>query len=198
MSIALYKPTKKVTGLAISLQSSDKDKSLYLNLIKQFSWDENARKGSFFENRNKPGMSTIIKLNQVEGGSILDAIENNSAFSAYHNSANRSTQIIFEPSKEKSCFTLKILQTENGDENQKNSFFIPISFGEARLIKKYLIPYLHKSLRKLETPKNRAATQQKQLEPEPTPAKEESNEPSLEDFEPTNVVTETEGEAAKW
>ena len=49
--IQLYKPTKKNTGTALGFQASDRDKNLYVTMIKQASWDDNKQTGSFNENR---------------------------------------------------------------------------------------------------------------------------------------------------
>lgn len=146
MGIQIYKPTAKMTGMAISFQSSEKDE-LFLNVIKQATWNEGTKRGSFIENRNKPGFSTVIKFNQIEAGSIIDALERFYAFKAFHKSASFTSQIFFGPADGDSptTFVLKVLQTDNKDTTRKSSFFIPISFGEARLIKEYLIYYLVKS-----------------------------------------------------
>lgn len=149
MSVQIYKPNPKVTGAALSFQASDRDGSLYVNIIRQASWDGNRKKGAFAENRNKPGHSAVIKLSQVEAGSIIDAIERWDKFSAFHSSPKKTTQISFALAEgdPPTAFIFKLTQTDAADTTQKASFFIPISFGEARLIKEYLIHYLHKNFR---------------------------------------------------
>ena len=146
--ITFYKPTPKNTGLAMSFQASDRDKHLYVNLLKQVNWDANTKKGSFLANKNKPGFYANIKFNQIEAGGMLDAIEHNALFSAYHSSAKYITQIKLEPSpvENPTSFVFKVLQTDTQDSTKKSSYFISLTFGEARLVRQYLIHYLHKSL----------------------------------------------------
>jgi hypothetical protein len=187
MSLHLYKPTAKNTGLAIGLQASDQDKHLYVNLIKQASWNAETKRGSFTENKDKPGASATLKFNQLEAASLIDAIETNGPFKAYHDAPKRTTQITFEPSEaEKACWVFKVSQTSKEDANQKTSFFMPITYGEARLIKEYLLHYLHKSFA-MRLPSRQRAAQPEQAaentEPQ-TPAPEEAQEPSNSEAAP--------------
>lgn len=176
----IYKPTAKNTGSAISLQASDRDGHLYLNFIRQHSWDATRQKGSFRENKNKPGLSTTLKFNQIEAGAWLDAIERFVEFSAFHGTQQRSTRISFNLAEgdNPTVFVLRVSQTDGA--NQKASFFIPISFGEARAIKEYLIHYLHKSFKKQratqESKQGLDTPNQQEPEPtaDPTPVAEES------------------------
>jgi hypothetical protein len=146
----IYKPNPKVTGTGLSLQASDRDGKLYLNLIKQSGWNDQTKKGSFIANKDKPGASAVLKFNQMEAGALIDAIENMTTASFYHVSPSKSTRILFAPSniqKEKApnCFVLTINQAETEDSSKKTNFLIPFTFAEARVIKEYLIHYLHKS-----------------------------------------------------
>jgi hypothetical protein len=138
-----------MTGSAISFQASDKSEELFVSIIKQATWDNNTKKGSFLSNRNKPGFYVTIKFNQAEVGTILDALERFYEFTAFHSSAKATTQIHFGPSEGEAptSFVFRATQTDKQDTSQKASFFIPISFGESRLIREYLIHYLHKSFK---------------------------------------------------
>jgi hypothetical protein len=184
MSIQLYKPTSRMTGMAISFQASDMDESLYVSLIKQASWNETTKRGSFIENRNKPGFSTVIKFNQIEAGSMVDAIERFYAFTAFHNSADFTSQITLGPADgtNPSTFVFKVHQTNKKDTTKKSSFFIPISFGEARMIKEYLIHYLHKafSFKKADKDVPSETPQPESPEPVNNPAPEENSAPPPE------------------
>jgi len=188
--ISLYKPTKKTTGLAISFRASDRDKSLFLNLIKQFSWNEAEKKGSFVENKDKPGFSTAIKLNQIEAAAIIDCIERVYPWSAFHNSPSKTTQINFGPSQDSSVFTLQVNQTDKQDTSQKSSYFIPITYAEARLIKEYLIHYLHKSFRSNGNTNNKDKnTNNSPVQQEQTPEKQPEQDNPLNDFQGTETST---------
>lgn len=147
MSIQIYKPNSKNTGSAISLQASDRDGKLYLNFIKQASWNGQTKKGSFIENKSDPTKSTTLKFNQVEAAQIIDCVERHYQWSGFHDSQSKSTGIIFAPNDERNVFSLSVTQTDKQDSTQKNQFFIPLTYAETRLIKEYLIHYLHKSFR---------------------------------------------------
>lgn len=161
--ISIYKPNSRNTGAAISFQASDEQPSLFVSIIKQHSWDERRKKGSFVENRDKKGKTIVIKFNQTETASIVNAIERRTSFSAFHSFGQGvSTQIRFEPTEEKEKgYVLKIKQVDNEDEKeQKSLFFISLSIGEARLIREYCIHFLHKSF-SLSNPMSKKASNQK-------------------------------------
>ena len=161
-----------MTGTAISFQASDKEE-LFVSLIKQATWDDKTKRGSFIANRNKPGFSMVIKFNQIEAGSMLDALEKFYEFKAFHSSANSTTQISFAPSEDNISYVFKAHQTNKQDTTKKASFFIPISFGESRLIREYLIHYLHKSF----TTGNKSTAAKKEEEPQPETGAPASPEP---------------------
>ncbi len=195
--IALYKPTRSNKGCAISLQASDRDKSLFLNLIAQFGWDEAKKKGSFIENRKNPLKSTTLKLNQIEAASIVDSIEQNTAFKTVHSTSAKMTSISFLPGDETHPgFTLSVNQTNKEDTTKKASFFMPLSFGEARLIKEYLLHYLQKSFAI-----NESREQQQSSEAQGAPATEEAPLQAQEaplPSEPSQEAPPTNEEAKPW
>ena len=94
--IQFYKPNPKNTGSACSFWSNY-DGSIMASLIKQASWDNNAKKGSFAQNKDNPNKRVIVKLNPTEVGGLIDSIETNREFSNYHNSQNQTLQIKFAP-----------------------------------------------------------------------------------------------------
>ena len=145
--IQIYKPTPRNTGMAMSVKAGDTDGHFYVEVLKQFSWDSTRNKGSFVENRKKPGKNTIMKFNQVEAANWIDSIERYVKFSGFHGIESRKTSFSFELAEGNpaASFFFKINQTNAEDTTQKDSYFIPISFAEARLIKEYLIHYLHKA-----------------------------------------------------
>ena len=189
--VQIYKPTARVTGLAISLQASDRDGKLYVNMIKQASWNEQTKKGSFIENRKKPGFYTTLKFNQAEAAGMIDAIERHYEFKAYHGTEARATQITFGPAQPKNegdvapaLFVLRAVQTDSQDTTQKVSFFIPLTYAEARLIKEYLVHYLHKSFRI--QPERRAAA------PEQTDAQDQGGATDVHETQENNEGGEQE------
>jgi hypothetical protein len=165
MSIQIYKPNSKVTGCALSLQASDRDGKLYVNMIKQASWNPETKKGSFIENRNDPTKKTVLKFSQVEAAQIIDCVERHYQWSGFHDSASKTTGIVFAPNDERSVFSLSVNQTDKQDSTVKSQFFIPLTYAEVRLIKEYLIHYLHKSF-KMKTDSRPANQEQEVRQPE--------------------------------
>lgn len=155
--IALYKPNTTNTGCAASFQASDRDKSLYVNLINQASWDATAKKGSFSENRGNPLKNITLKVNQAEAASIIDAIERGYSYSTVHSTPAKMTTIAFNLAEDGSRFSLNVSQKDKQDTSQVAKFFLTLTLGETRLIKEYLVHYLQKSFSKND--KNAAAPQ---------------------------------------
>ena len=54
ISFQAYKPNNKNTGTACSFSVNPKDESIWSSLIKQSSWNEAKKIGSFSENQNNP------------------------------------------------------------------------------------------------------------------------------------------------
>lgn len=140
--ISIYKPNKKNEGCACSF-SLGNDGSIFINAVQQFSWDENKKTGSFSENAKNKDKSIAIKLNAVEAGGIINAIERMADWKAYHSYEDNTTQIQLtvwektdfktkEPTGEK-AFGLSLLR------NSTDKFKLPIELGEAQLIKQFLI-----------------------------------------------------------
>src|SRR5258705_13543596 len=96
MSLSFFKPNKSNKGALLSVNFSAKadklfaeespilgtqtlkgDKSFYLNLVGQTSWNESERTGGF-----KDGKKIVIKLSPTEIGGILYAIQKNLTLAA--------------------------------------------------------------------------------------------------------------------
>ena len=60
MRVQFYKPNAKVTGSACSFWTSE-DGSIMSSLIKQDSWDDARKRGSFSKNKDNPNKKVIIK-----------------------------------------------------------------------------------------------------------------------------------------
>jgi len=139
--ISFYKPNSKNTGTACSFSVNEKDSSIWSSLIKQSSWNDAKRIGSFAENQNNPAKSVKIKFSLAEAAGILDAIERNSEFSAYHTSEKQTTQIKFSPyiKDEKHVgFSYMVSKTDKQNSENKQSYVIGFYFNEARLLRQFL------------------------------------------------------------
>jgi hypothetical protein len=139
--ISFYKPNSKNTGTACSFTVNSKDASIWSSLIKQSSWNEVKKIGSFSENQNNPSKSVKIKFSLTEAAGLLDALERNSEFSAYHTSEKQSTQIKLSPyvrDDKQVGFSYMVSKTDKQNSENKQSYLIGFYFNEARLLKQFL------------------------------------------------------------
>ena len=97
--IQFYKPNSKNTGAACSFWYSPQTEAFFASIIKQASWNAKTRTGSFQKNKDNPQKNIKIKLNLNEIGGVVDCLENNREFSAYHSSpqAEHIAKIKFAP-----------------------------------------------------------------------------------------------------
>lgn len=140
--ISFYKPNSKNTGTACSFSVNPKDQSLWSSLIKQSSWNETKKIGSFSENQNNPNKSVKVKFSLVEAAGLLDAIERQTEFSAFHNSEKQSIQIRFSPyikDNKQVGFSYIVNKTDKQNSENKQSYLIGLYFNEANLLKQFLI-----------------------------------------------------------
>ena len=146
--IHFYKPNAKVTGTACSFWYNTNEKTFFSTMIKQASWDSSKRQGSFVKNKKVPDKNVIVKFSAAEVGGILDSIEANREFSTYHSSKNQITKIKFgkyERDGKQVGFSYGVNKENKEDSTDKTSFIIGFTFGEARLLKQYLIKALESS-----------------------------------------------------
>jgi hypothetical protein len=139
--ISFYKPNSKNTGTACSFSVNQKDESIWSSLIKQSSWNENKKIGSFSENQNNPNKSVKIKFSPTEAAGILDAIERRGEFSAFHTSEKQSIQIKFAPyikDDKQVGFSYVVNKTDKQNSENKQSYLIGLYFNEARLLRQFL------------------------------------------------------------
>ena len=167
MSIHLYHPTKSVKGFACSFWYSDRDGSLFATLIKQSGWDDKNQNGIFKGSLDDPNKKVNIKLSDVEACAILDCIERNRPFSTFHAFDEAPKAISFvpwmnqpiadddgnRPAPTQQGFSFSISVTNPKDAANKNSFYIGLKYAEARLVREFLIYYLHNSFDKHRTKK---------------------------------------------
>ena len=101
MIVQYYKPNSKNTGCAFSFDiganRKNQEPCVYVRAIKQYSWDASKRTGSFSANAKNPEKSISIKLNEIEIGGFIHAIEKYKDFSAFHSYEDNKTSISFFP-----------------------------------------------------------------------------------------------------
>jgi hypothetical protein len=147
--IQLYKPNSKNTGCAFGFQrglsmGKNPEPCVYVTGIKQFSWDDKTKTGSFSKNQENPDKKCQIKLDEKELAGLIYAIENGVEFSAFHSFEDTKTTIVFKPYEKKGpkggkawSFTL----TRNSTEK----FGIGVELSEAQLLCeffKYFLRYV--------------------------------------------------------
>lgn len=143
--ISFYKPNPKSTGCACSFKADtklDSSKGLFIDMIKQVSWDGTKRTGSF-----KGGEETSLKFSVTEVGDMLNALETNTAAfpqfnkdaGAYHTSQSGSAMIRFCPYIDKENvqkgFSLSVSKKEEGKEKK---FLIGFTFAEMSVLREFL------------------------------------------------------------
>lgn len=137
--IQFYKPNSKVTGTACSFWLN-KDGTIMSSMIKQDSWNDARKIGSFSKNKDNPNARVIVKLGRVEVAGIIDALEREAEFKVYHKSQNQVLQIRFglyldKVSGEKKGFSFSVNKQGVDDSTAKASFVIGFTYPEARLLR---------------------------------------------------------------
>ena len=131
--ISFYKPNSKNTGTACS--------SVWGSLIKQSSWNDSKKIGSFSENQNNPNKSVKVKFSLTEAAGLLDALERNAEFSAYHTSEKQITKIKLSPymrDEKQVGFSYAVNKEDKQNSENKQSYLIGFYFNEARLLREFL------------------------------------------------------------
>jgi len=139
--ISFYKPNSKNTGTACSFSVNAKDNSIWGSLIKQSSWNDAKKIGSFSENQNNPNKSVKVKFSLTEAAGLLDALERNTEFSAYHTSEKQITKIKLAPyirDEKQVGFSYSVNKEDKQNVENKQSYLIGFYFNEARLLKEFL------------------------------------------------------------
>jgi hypothetical protein len=151
MNLQFYKGNKKITGTACSFQA--KGASLFVNFIKQHSWNEAKNLGSFRENAKNPEKSGVVKFTPTEAAGIVDAIDRNAEYSYYHTTKNGNSMGKFCPyirEGKQIGYSFNATKENKGDTVNKVGFLIGFSFAEAILVKQFLLRFISESFVKIE------------------------------------------------
>jgi len=135
----IYKPNSYNTGCAFSFKIVETDKegnkikpTFLIQSIKQATWDEKKKTGSFSANAKDAEKNIYFKLNENEIGGMLNAIENYTEFSAFHSYNDDKTQISFKPYTKKNgdkAFSFSVVK------NSTLKFGMGVELSEARTLK---------------------------------------------------------------
>jgi hypothetical protein len=189
--IQFYKPNSKNTGSGCSFKISVQDECIYVNLIKQASWDESKKRGSFAGNAQNPKMSVSVKLSSTEAGEIISAIRRNGEFSGFHDSPKQVVRIKFSPYNRPNKdnpqqlvqvgFSFSVSKESKENANDKTSFLMGFTFGESVKLEAFLSLALVKFFEKaVQEQDNKAATRQPQVQ-QPSQPEKQASEPTASD-----------------
>jgi hypothetical protein len=148
MGIHFYHPNKASTGFAASFWFSERDDTIFATILKQAGWDDKTQNGIFKDSMNDPLKRVNVKLGYVEIAAFLDCIERNRPFATFHDNDESPKQISFSPwldkqTKSPKGFSFSITVTNKQDSTFKNSFYIGLTFAEARLVREFMVFCLH-------------------------------------------------------
>jgi hypothetical protein len=149
MRLNFYKPNKSNTGTALSFnvvsrqtkETPENGLDLYVSFVKQASWNESTRKGSFSENAKNPEKTASLKLNETEAATIIRSVRLGTKFSTVHAYQGSTTSIMFGPYQKKNGDNAFSFSIKKGEQ----SFLIGFELGEGELIAQFLENYLAKS-----------------------------------------------------
>lgn len=185
--IQFYKPNPRNSGSACSFYKT-RDGAIMFSMIKQSSWDDSKKTGSFQKNKTDPKGNVKVKLSATEAAGFLDTIDKDVEFKEFHNSQNQTIQIRFAPyidknTNERKGFSLSVYKQAK-DSQDKLSFLIGLNFREARLVKEYLIYLIQNSFvnsQKEKTEQNEIETEEEVTEAPKQPVKQNQEQTAKND-----------------
>lgn len=140
MIYTIYKPNKNINGGLATFRvkkqkkegESDWSSSLFIELLKQNTWNSEKHTGTFDKESRK-----FITLNVAEAGEFINTFKNNVAFSTFHKSSKGSASISLSPYNWKRnvnakdvdvvCFGLSV-------KANNLEYKIPITPGESQVL----------------------------------------------------------------
>jgi hypothetical protein len=186
--LQFYKPNSKNTGCGCSFKYSAKDDCIFVNLIKQASWDDQTKRGSFAGNSQNPKMSCSVKLSLTEAADVISAVRRNGDVSAFHDSAKQVTRIKFspyirplkdDPSKSAQVgYSFSVSKESKENAQDKTSFLIGFTFGEGVRLESFFCFALAKSFEKASLDQDNRSAATPQVAP---PKKEEAPKQAVPD-----------------
>ena len=141
---AFFKANAKNTGAALIIDTNVNSKDstridTYLKIVRQVSWDDKNKTGTFKDNMEKPGQFANISLSVDEMSSIIYAIDSKTKFSAYHAYNDKATtlNLIKKEYTDKDGVTSDyfILNINQDPKNKDAAISISLSMGEMQTIR---------------------------------------------------------------
>ena len=166
--VEFYKPKTSGNGSSCTFSFNLRDKCMYTSLMKQHSWDSQAKRANFKGNKDNPKAKANVKYNTAEIGGFINAIESNEEYKGYHSSQNQITKIKFGPyvkGEDRLGFSYTVNKENKEDSTDKTGFVIGFKYPEGRLLKQYLINALNKSFKFFSNKQNESETNQSNRDP---------------------------------
>jgi hypothetical protein len=183
--IQFYKPNAKNTGSACSFSYNKKEKALWVNFIRQVSWNPETKNGTF--KGAAPDKKAYSKFSVTELAGLVHAIETNGEFGNFHGNKERNTTFKFSPYMREGSqvgFSFSLNQS-NSAENMKKSFIIGFTFAEGRMLKEYAITVLKNYFTdSIESNQFDNSKQNNSTKPQQKAEKKVENVPSTQDNTP--------------
>lgn len=163
--LQFYKPTQKNTGSACSFALAQDNQGVMLSFVRQKSWDASSGKGRFHTSKKKDGNmvdgeenAATVKLSRIEVAGVIDSIESNRKWDAFHQYNEKETSIHFGPYRKSRKNDKTNKWEEHGDQvgfslsvvkskPKKSSFRIGFTFPEARLLRHELENFLSQTIK---------------------------------------------------
>tara|TARA_A100001015_G_C14605860_1_gene562244 strand:- start:13 stop:546 length:534 start_codon:yes stop_codon:yes gene_type:complete len=163
MSISIYKPNSKNSGCAFSFRygvQKNGDPCLFVNSIKQYSWDDAKKTGNFSSNADDPSKNLSIKFNEFECGSIISSLRNRYEYNTFHNYEGNKTTIKFSPWDKKIKISSLNQKTKQFEENYQvipafglsitrngtDTFKIPLEPGEVEITISFIQSIINRTI----------------------------------------------------
>jgi hypothetical protein len=140
--ITLFKANPRNTGALVSFKFTAKSNkkgepfkegAVYVSLVKQVSWNESNKTGSF-----SGGSQTSIKLSPIEVGRFIRVLEKDETYNTVHRSDSGMTIIDFKPYVKNGEFKGYGLAINKNTDGEKESFMVGIGLGEDVQVREFL------------------------------------------------------------
>lgn len=151
--ISIYKPNSKNTGHSMSVSFSpmelsekggrtvsSKDACFFITMVKQSSWNQEKRIGSFKQDMKDPAKATTVKIDIFEAGGIINSFERMQNFDVFHSTPSSNSSIsltvndvkVVKPNGQTKFFYFSI------GKGSDLKFSIPLSMEEAVVVRDFL------------------------------------------------------------
>lgn len=185
--IQFYKANPKVTGSACSFKLSLKDDCIYINFIKQATWNDEKKTGTFSSQSVNPKAVCSMKMSSTEIGDMISAMRRNAEFNCFHDSQKQITRMKFSPylrpskddpnSRSQVGYSLAVNKESKEDSQDRSSFIMGFTFGESVKLELFLELSLTKIFEKsIQDQDNKGAQGYSQPNQKVTPKKETPQE----------------------